>query len=326
MILTKTPMRLSFIGGGSDLPVYYRAHGGAVVSSSIDKYVYICVNKRFDDSVRVSYSRTEEVAAATDVAHPLVRAALAKTGIAGGVEITSIADIPSRGSGLGSSSAFTVGVLHALHAYRGEYRSKAQLADEACDVEINMCGEPIGKQDQYGAAIGGLNFIRFNPDDSVDVEPIVTPGSTLVALERSLLMFYTGLTRSASDILEKQGAAMVGESDKTKAVARMVKLADVLRDRLAAGDETAVGDILHEGWMLKRGLAEGISSSGLDDIYARARAAGAVGGKLLGAGGGGFFVFYVPEARHEDVKRALSPLRHIDMTLERRGTSIVFYE
>lgn len=326
MIMTKTPMRLSFVGGGSDLPAYYRVHGGAVVSSSINKYVYICVNKRFDDSVRVSYSRTEEVAASTDVVHPLVRAALAKTGIPGGVEITSIADIPSRGSGLGSSSAFTVGLLHALHAYRGESRSKPELADEACDIEIRICGEPIGKQDQYGTAMGGLNFIRFNPDETVDVEPIVTPGETLAVLERSLMMFYTGVTRSASEILHKQAAALAAEADKTKRVARLVELAHALKERLSTGNSAAAGDILHEGWMLKRSLAEGISQESLDGIYDRARAAGATGGKLLGAGGGGFFVFYVPGDRQEAVRRALAPLRQVEIALERRGTSIAFYE
>ncbi|MEJ0005430.1 MAG: hypothetical protein WDM77_03350 [Steroidobacteraceae bacterium] len=200
MIISKTPLRVSFVGGGSDLPQHYRRFGGSVVSCGIDKYVFIAVNPRFDPGIRLSYSKTEEVTTVADLTHPLVRAALNKLGLSSGLEITSVADVPARGSGLGSSSSFTVGLLHALYAYKGQYISKPTLGAEACQIEIDICGEPIGKQDQYAAAMGGLNEIRFNPDESVDVEPIPTPPGFIGAFEKSLMMFYTGITRSASSI------------------------------------------------------------------------------------------------------------------------------
>jgi len=326
MIISKTPMRLSFAGGGSDLPVYYRENGGAVLSTSIDKFVYLCLNKGFDGRVRVAYSRTEEVDRASDLDHKLFRAVLGKLNIEGGVEIASIADIPSRGSGLGSSSAFTVGLLHAVHAYQGRYRSKEDLAKEACEIEIDICGEPIGKQDQYAAAVGGINFIRFNPDDTVDVEPVVMPRETLLTLEGSLMMFYTGIVRSASDLLQTQSANVAGDAAKRANTRRLVELAYELRDELSRGNAEAVGAVMHEGWLLKKSLADGISSGFIDDAYEKALAAGALGGKLLGAGGGGFFVFYVPNDRREAVKQALKPLNFIDFALDTKGSSIALYQ
>lgn len=326
MIISKTPMRLSFAGGGSDLPVYYRENGGAVLSTSIDKFVYLCLNKGFDRRVRVAYSRTEEVDRASDLDHKLFRAVLGKLNIEGGVEIASIADIPSRGSGLGSSSAFTVGLLHAVHAYQGRYRSKEDLAKEACEIEIDICGEPIGKQDQYAAAVGGINFIRFNPDDTVDVEPVVMPRETLLTLEGSLMMFYTGIVRSASDLLQTQSANVAGDAAKRANTRRLVELAYELRDELSRGNAEAVGAVMHEGWLLKKSLADGISSGFIDDAYEKALAAGALGGKLLGAGGGGFFVFYVPNDRREAVKQALKPLNFIDFALDTKGSSIALYQ
>lgn len=325
MIISKTPMRISFAGGGSDLPAFYREHGGAVLSSSIDKYVYLCLNKAFDHRVRVAYSRTEEVATASELDHKLFRAVLTKLGVESGVEIASIADIPSRGSGLGSSSAFTVGLLHAVHAYNGVYRSKAELGREACEVEIDICGEPIGKQDQYASALGGMNIIRFNPDDTVDVEPVIMPRDTLLAVEGSLMMFYTGIVRSASNLLQTQSENLVTDVSKRKTTARLVQMVDELREELSSGNADALGDVLHEGWTLKKSLANGISTGFLDDIYAAARGAGALGGKLLGAGGGGFFLFYVPQHRREDLKKALGQLSHVDFNLDKLGSSIVLY-
>ena len=206
MIITETPLRVSFAGGGSDMRSFYRRFGGAVLSTTIDKYVYVTVNKKFDDWIRLSYSRTEEVKSVDQVEHPLVRAALRELSIPGGVEITSIADIPSKGTGLGSSSSFTTGLLLALHAYQSSYISPGDLAEQSCRIEIDLCGEPIGKQDQYAAAFGGLNFIRFEPDDSVIVEPILCSGDKLLQLESSLVTFYTGQTRQASTILAEQTA------------------------------------------------------------------------------------------------------------------------
>ncbi|WP_232316561.1 GHMP family kinase ATP-binding protein [Candidatus Burkholderia verschuerenii] len=316
---------MSFVGGGSDIPSYYREHGGAVLSTSIDKFVYLTLNKRFDHSIRVSYSQTEEVDTVDQIQHRIVKAVLTKLGIEGGLEITSMADVPSRGSGLGSSSAFTVGLLHCAYTYKGIYKSKHDLAAEACQIEIDILQEPIGKQDQYGAAMGGVNFIRFNEDDTIDIEPVVSPHGVIQQVEDSLMMFYTGITRSASAILQQQSDAMASNELKRRTMHRMVELASVMRSELTASNVGAVGEILHESWNLKRSLTEGISSGFIDDCYDAAMAAGATGGKLLGAGGGGFLVFFVPKERQPHVKEALSHLRLIDFRFERQGTSVIFY-
>src|SRR5262245_32006949 len=211
MIYTNTPMRRTLFGGGTDLPRFYRENMGAVLSTSIDKYMYIAVNRKFDDRIRISYSRTEEVETPQQIEHPLVRHALEVAGIDGGIEIASMADIPSRGTGLGSSSSYTVGLLNALFAYRNEYASKDRLARLACEIEIDRCGEPIGKQDQYAAAHGGLNLIRFHPDESVAVDPVICEPSVLAQLEASTLVFYTGRARSASSVLASQSANVDGK-------------------------------------------------------------------------------------------------------------------
>src|SRR2546423_10248731 len=208
MIISRTPLRMSFVGGGSDLPVFYRKYGGAVVSTAINQFVYITVNKKFDEQIRVSYSKTEEARTVERIKHPLVRESMKLLGLSGGIEITSVADIPARGSGLGSSSTFTVGLLHALHAYAERYASAEQLAREACEIEMVRCGEPIGKQDQYAAAFGGVTFIEFNADDSVFVEPILCKRETIQRLQENLIVFYTGIVRSASAILKKQQAKL----------------------------------------------------------------------------------------------------------------------
>lgn len=326
MIISKTPMRLSFAGGGSDLPAYYQQAGGAVVSTAINKYVFLCVNRAFDDTIRISYSKTEEAKRVADIEHKLFRAALTKLGIENGIEIASIADIPSRGSGLGSSSAFTVGLLHALHAFNGDYRTKEELAREACEIEIDICGEPIGKQDQYGAAVGGLKLIRFHPDGAVDVEPITMPGDTLLQLEASMMMFYTGVVRSASAILSEQTKAVATDVAKQANTKRMVDMAYELHGELSRGHFAAIGESMHEGWLLKKTLAAGVSTPFLDEAYDAARAAGATGGKLLGAGGGGFLVFTVPEAKRPAVRTALVKLTEIDFGIDRNGTNIVFHQ
>ena len=324
MIISRTPLRMSFVGGGSDLPVFYRKFGGAVVSTAIDQYVYITVNKKFDDNIRVSYSKTEEAVSVDRIQHPLVRESMKLAGLKGGVEITSVADIPARGSGLGSSSSFSVGLLHALHAHAGRHAGAEQLAREACEIEIDRCGEPIGRQDQYAAAFGGLNFIRFNPDDSVVVEPIICQRETLRVLQEHLVIFYTGITRSASAILQHQQAALASERKKQNVTRKMVALAGDLRRELQANRVASFGEIVHEGWVLKKSLTKGISTNLIDGWYDRARRAGAAGGKLLGAGTGGFLMFYAPPDRHEEIARALGELRRMTFRFEPAGSRIIF--
>ncbi len=324
MIITRTPFRISFVGGGTDLPVFYREHGGAVAATAIDKYVYITVNKAFCRKIRVSYSRTEIVDDVSDVQHPLVREAMKLTGVTEGVEITSIADIPSQGTGLGSSSSYTVGLLKALWAYRGKLKSSWELAEEACRIEMDFLQEPIGKQDQYIAAFGGLKYMEFQTDDSVLVEPLLCPSERLENLARSLMLFYTGLVRSSRDILSRQRREAPG---KTASLRRMKELAREMKDGLLAGaDLSLVGGLLHENWELKRRLAPGITSPEIDAFYERGIRAGALGGKLLGAGGGGFLLFYVPYPRQPMVREALADLREIPFRMEPQGSAIIYTE
>jgi D-glycero-alpha-D-manno-heptose-7-phosphate kinase len=325
MIISQTPVRISFVGGGSDLPAFYREHGGAVVSTAVDKFVYVTVNRKFDEAIRVSYSKTEEVDSVDQIEHNIVRETLSMLNIPGGVEITSIADIPSRGTGLGSSSAFTVGLLHALHAFRCEYVSSDDLGSQACRVELELCKERIGRQDQYAAAFGGLNFIRFEPDDTVTVQPVICSKDTVEGLERSILVFYTGMTRSARSILDDQTAAM-SDDGKRRIVRRMVELAHMLRDELQANNLDAFGEILHENWMLKKEIVGQISNATIDSWYDCARRMGAIGGKLLGAGAGGFLLFYARPDRHEAIRRSLSTLRHVEFRFERRGSRIILFQ
>lgn len=323
MIISRTPLRMSFVGGGSDLPVFYRRFGGAVVSTAINQFVYITVNPKFDAKIRVSYSRTEEARSVERIRHPLVREALKLVGIAGGVEITSVADIPGRGSGLGSSSSFTVGLLNALHAHQGRHAGAEELAREACAIEMERCGEPIGKQDQYAAAYGGLNFIEFRPDDSVRVEPIICRRETIQELQRNTVVFYTGITRSASAILKHQQANLASEKKKQAVTRRMVELAHALRTELQHNRVGSFGEIIHEGWRLKKSLARDISTDAIEDWYVKARKAGAAGGKLLGAGTGGFLLFAAAPERHDAIAAALK-LRRMQFQFEPQGSRIIF--
>ena len=325
MIISKTPLRISFVGGGSDLPGFYRAFGGAVVSTSVDKYVYVTVNKKFDERIRLSYSQTENVDSVDQIQHPLVRETMNMLSLRGGVEITSISDIPSRGTGMGTSSSFTVGLLHALHAYRHEYASPERLARESCEVELERCKEPIGKQDQYAAAYGGLNLIQFHRDESVSVDPIICSAETLAKVQSQMLCFYTGVTRSASGILKNQSELVRNDAEKERSQERMSKLAFELRDELQRNNPDSFGVILHENWSLKRSLTSEISSTAIDAWYERAMKAGATGGKLLGAGAGGFLMFCVAPDRQQAVIDALSDLRHVHFGFERGGSKIIFY-
>ncbi len=326
MIISRTPLRISFAGGGSDLPAYYRIEPGAVVSTAIAHYIYITVNKKFDRQIRASYSITEMVDSVDELKHELIREALKMTRLDGGIEITSISDIPSRGTGLGSSSTYTVGLLNALHAYMGRYAGAERLAREACEIEIERCGNPIGKQDQYIAAYGGLQFIQFNPDGSVFVDPIICKPETRRALQQNLLMLYTGLTRSANQILVEQQRATEHDSQQRQSLRAMTSLAHELRSALARDELETFGEILHQGWLLKRKLAQQISNPAIDDWYQRARDQGAQGGKLLGAGGGGFLLFYACPEKHAAIIQALPELRPVALSFEPQGSKIIYVE
>ena len=325
MIVSKTPLRMSYVGGGSDLPSFYRDELGAVLSTSIDKYIFIALNRKFDGKIRLSYSKTEEVDRVGDIEHPLVREALTLMGIEGGIEIASMADIPSRGSGLGSSSSYVVGLLHALYAYKSQYADKGTLAAQACEIEIDRCGEPIGKQDQYAAAYGGLNLIRFHGDETVSVDPVICPKAVTDEIQDSTLVFFTGRTRSASAVLRDQSAAMA-QPDRRLLMRRMVQLAFELKAELEAGRLDAFGEILDDNWRLKAQLTSGISDPQIDDWYQRAMKSGAKGGKLLGAGNGGFLMFFAPKESHAAIKQALVELLPVEFRFDRNGSQIVFYQ
>jgi D-glycero-alpha-D-manno-heptose-7-phosphate kinase len=326
MIISRTPLRVSFVGGGSDLPAFCVREPGAVVSTTVNKYIYITVNKKFDDQIRASYSITEFVDEPCQLKHELIREALILLGINGGIEITSISDIPSRGTGLGSSSTYTVGLLNALYAYKGEFASAERLASEACRVEIELCGKTIGKQDQYAAAYGGLNYIQFNPDGSVFVDPIICNPETKRRLEGRFLMLYTGLVRNAVDVLEHQSRNITSDEIKRQSLSRMVGLAQEMRDALRKNDLSAFGELLHQNWLEKRTLANSIGSARIDEWYDTARASGALGGKILGAGGGGFLLLYAPKSRHRAIIKALPELKPVGVELEPQGSKIIYVE
>jgi len=326
MIISRTPLRLSFVGGGSDLAAFYTQQPGMVVSTTINKYIYITVNKKFDHKIRASYSVTEIVDKVDDLKHELIREALRLLHLDGGIEITSISDIPSQGTGLGSSSSYTVGLLHALHAYKGQYVGAERLAEEAHRIEVSICGKPIGKQDQYIAAYGGLQCIQFNSDESVFVDPVILPPQIRRELERRLLLLYTGLSRSASDALLEQQRNTAHDAGTRRVLSSMVQSARELRCTIEEGDFIRFGQILHEGWLAKRTLASGISSPVIDEWYERARRHGAIGGKIAGAGGGGFLLLFAPPDRHGEILRALPELRPVDIRLEPQGSKIIYVE
>lgn len=322
MIVSRTPLRISFVGGGTDLPDFYEEHGGAVVSTTVDKWIHVIVAPRFEGDVRVSYSKTEIVDTAAEVEHELVREALRVAGVPRGVDIVTLADVPSHGTGLGSSSTVTVGLLNALYAFQGVYKPPLQLAEEAARIEIEVLGKPIGRQDQYAVAVGGLNFIEFLPrGGGVRLEPVVCPPETFKKLQRSLLFFYTGRQRSAATILEEQRSA-VQNGRVVEALKKMRDLACELRERLGAGDADAVGSLLRANWELKRGLVDGISDPTVDRWYELALGAGATGGKILGAGAGGFLLLCAPPERHDAVRAALPELRELPLMFSSRGTHI----
>jgi len=322
VIISKTPLRVSFVGGGTDLPAFCDEHGGAVVSTAVDKWIHVIVARRFEGNVRVSYSETEIVDNASAVRHELVREAMRLTGLPRAIDVVTLADVPSHGTGLGSSSAVTVGLLNALYGYQGVYKAPLQLAEEASRIEIDVLGKPIGRQDQYAAAVGGFNLIEFLPrGGGVRVEPIVSPPGTLERVHTSLLLFYTGRQRPASRVLSGQRDA-IRDGAAVEALVGMRDLAYELRERLGAGDAEAIGPLLHRNWELKRNLVPGLTDPEIDSWYDEARAAGASGGKLLGAGAGGFFLVAAPPDCHAQVRAAMRDLRELPLHFAARGTQI----
>lgn len=321
MIISQTPLRISFFGGGTDLAGYYRREGGCVLSTAINKYIFVVVKRRFDDLIRVGYTRTELVPSVDELQHDLVREALRLTGVDRQVEIGTLGDIPSSGSGLGSSSAVTVGVLNALHQYRNAPAAHAALAEQACTVEIERLARPIGKQDQYIVAHGGLNLITFHPDETVTLAPLGLPDPECRRLNQHLLLFFTNTTRSAGSVLTEQRAQI---GDRLPALREMKAMAHTGRALLQAGDFDDFGRLLHEAWQLKKTLASKITNGHIDALYTAARRAGALGGKITGAGGGGFLLLYVPVEKQYAVRAALHPLVELPFHLEPDGSKIIF--
>jgi len=320
MIITQTPLRIGLLGGGTDLPGYYREHGGRVLNCALDKYVYVIVKQRFDDDIYVNYSRKEIVSRVEDLEHELVREAMQMTGVANGVEITTLADIPSAGSGLGSSSAVTVGLLHALFAYQGRQVSAEELAEAACTIEIERCGKPIGKQDQYIAALGGIRDIRFGPGDGVVAEELGLCAADRRALQQQIMLFYTGITRSADTILAEQNANM----EATRPQLDLLRdLAGFAVERLRSGDVDAIGPAVRESWEAKRKLASGVSNGQIDGAVSRALDAGASGAKLTGAGGGGFLLVICPMEQQRAVRQSLADMRELPVKLDHLGSRVV---
>lgn len=322
MIITRTPFRISFVGGGSDLEAYYSKSTGAVLSTTINQYMYISSHKFFDrDKIRVKYSQTETVNHSSELQHPILRTILSKFQLSG-IEVSSIADVPS-GTGMGSSSSFTVGVLHNIYTVLGIEVSKEQLAKEACEIEIDILKEPIGKQDQYAAAYGGLNIFRFYSDGTVKTEPLNIDSETLKALNQNLIMFYIGNQRKASDILAEQ-KKNTSSDEKFKALQQMVALVDELKTSLKKGAIDNMGNILHENWMLKQQLASSITNPEINEIYQTGLENGAIGGKLLGAGGGGFMLFYCKPDMKTTINKALCKLRPFEFSFEQEGSKVIY--
>lgn len=324
MIITRTPMRISLVGGGTDIPEFYHRDFGAVVSFTIDKYVYVAINQKFDGRTRVSYSVTEDVADPADLKHELVRETLAHFDLRG-LEITSISDIPGEGSGLGSSSSFTVGLCKALIKYMDGRLNvhPSVFADLAFGIERGRCGKSVGKQDHYAASYGGVHYFQFNTDDSVTAELLPLKSDQKFLLERDLMLFWTGATRKAAPILAEQADRMEFNSNVFKAGQLLRDGAVLLRDHFREGNLNSVGNTIHAGWLMKRAFARDVTDPALDMIYDRAMNAGAVGGKLCGAGGGGFFLFSVPPDAQHDVRRAVG-LREVPFKIVDKGSEIIY--
>lgn len=322
MIISQTPLRISFAGGGTDFKDYYENFGGGIVlSSAIDKYIYVIIKKRFDKMIRIGYSTTEMVSHVDEIRHDLVREGLKKVGIDGGVEISTMADIPSTGSGLGSSSAVMVGLLNAMYAYKGTLKTAEELAREACEIEIDILKKPIGKQDQYIAAYGSLRQITFMENGNVIVESVEIDENVKERFNSNLLLFYTGKKREASNILSEQKKNINTFRDTLSSMKNMVS---EMKESLLEEKIDDFGHLLQKGWNYKKNLASKITNSFIDDIYKKALDAGALGGKIAGAGGGGFLLLYCPYDKQPKVRKALPMLQELKFNFERDGTKIIF--
>lgn len=321
MIISQTPLRISFIGGGSDFEDFYCQYPGRVLSTTINKYIYITLNPKFDGTIRISYSKTENVENRDQIEHPLVRTVLEETGIEKGIEITSVADIPGKGSGLGSSSSFTIGLLKGLYSFLGKNVSSNFLAEKACQIEIEKNGSPIGKQDQYAAAFGGLNLITFNCDGKIEVDPISLTPQLKEDFQNHLLLFYTGLQRPAQSILTEQKENIEQNFDFLKKMSEMVL---VFRNFLKGSNFQKMGEILNQAWIIKKELSSGISNPQIDEMYDSALRAGAWGGKILGAGGGGFLLLMAPLESQPKIKEVLNNYKLTPFRFTKSGSKIVF--
>ena len=322
MFISKTPLRITFVGGGTDIKEYYSNYGrGSVLSAAINKYIYITVNKKFDSNIRVSYSKTEIVDSVDKIEHPSVREALKMLGIDGGIEILSISDIPSGGTGLGSSSTFIVGLLNALHAWIGEFVSPMELAEEAVKIEREILKEPGGKQDQYMASFGGIQKLNFYSDERVELNPVIMDSEKLKEFEDSLLLLYTGIQRNSGNIHDIQKKTV---SDNLASYGEMVKIADEAYISLNKGEYGSLGKLMHANWLLKKSLANGISDKKIDDWYERGIKSGALGGKLIGAGGGGFLLFLCDPFIKRDILESLPELRQEEFRFEPEGSRIIY--
>lgn len=322
MIISRTPLRVSFCGGGTDLPEFYRQHGGAVLSMSIARYVYLAMHEYFEsDGYILKYSQIESPRSHDEIQHRIIREVFKEYDIRG-VDFNSSADVPA-GTGLGSSSAFTVGLLNLCNAHRGLYKSREALAAAACDIEIDRLREPIGKQDQYGCAMGGLNYIEFHEDESVTCETVPLTQVMRQRLESGLMMLYLGGTRSASAVLKDQAAATRDSAVVRDSLLAMKAQARALRADIIH-DVDAIGPYLRDGWERKRSLTAGISNPQVDRAYERAMAAGATGGKLLGAGGSGFLLVYAPDGAREAVIKALPECKPYDVRIDPIGATIIY--
>ncbi len=320
MIIVQTPLRVSFFGGGTDFPSYFLRDGGCVLSTAIDKHVYVTIKKRFDDLIRIGYTKTEIVESVDEIQHELIREAFRLTGLSKGVEITTMADIPA-GTGLGSSSTVTVGVLHAMYAYQNKFIAPQELARQACQIEIDILHKPIGYQDQYIAALGNFRLIQFEKSSNVQSEVISFSPSVKHRLNENLMLFYTGQKRAAESILSEQKENIQSNG---KILKKLKDMAISAVEELQKGDVDCIGHMLNESWQLKKQLASGISNERIDKFYTKAMQSGALGGKLTGAGGGGFLLIYSPYEKRDSVRNALHELREIPIRLEESGSKVIF--
>jgi D-glycero-alpha-D-manno-heptose-7-phosphate kinase len=323
VLITRTPLRITLGGGGTDLPSYYTKRPGFVVSAAIDKYVFICINRTFTNDYFLKYSALERVDEPGQIEHPIIRAALERHAVGPSVEIVSLADIPA-GTGLGSSGTFTVGLLRALHAWKREHVTAADLAEEACGIEIDVLGRPVGKQDQYIAAFGGVTCFRFEQDGGVDVAPLQLSTSTMHELEERLLMFFTGSSRTADQLLNDQRTRTeAGDESMLEGLRRVEEIGLLISDALVAGDVSRLGDLMHEHWVEKRERSPGMSNPDIDRWYEAGRSSGALGGKLTGAGGGGFLLFLAEDPAALRAAMEAEGLPEVRFGFDHDGSSIV---